>query len=270
VQQAVNNIRIGVGGWTYPPWRGVFYPEGLPQARELEFASRALTAIEVNGTFYGSQKPSSFRRWADEVPEDFVFTLKGPRFATHRKVLAEAGGSVERFLGSGVTELKAKLGPILWQFPPYKKFEPEDFEAFLALLPASVEGQKIRHALDVRHPSFAAPAFIGLARKYGVAVNYTDAEKYPQISDVTADFVYARLQRAEEDVPSGYTPAALKKWAERAIVWAQGGEPDDLPRAGKVSAPETKREIFLFMINGAKVRAPAAAMALIKALANSE
>jgi uncharacterized protein YecE (DUF72 family) len=266
VQDQVNSVRIGVGGWTYPPWRGLFYPRDLPQARELEFASRALTAIEINSTFYGSQKPANFRRWAEETPPDFVFSLKGPRFATHRKVLAEAAPSVDRFIGSGPTELKEKLGPILWQFPPYKKFEAEDFEAFLTLLPAEANGMKIRHALDVRHPSFAVPGFIALARRYGVAIAYTDAEKYPHVADVTADFVYARLQRAQEDMPTGYSPAALKKWSERARGWAAGGEPDDLPRLAKESARNQPREIFLFMINGAKERAPAAAMALIKEL----
>jgi uncharacterized protein YecE (DUF72 family) len=259
-------IRVGIGGWTYPPWRGVFYPDGLAQALELEFAAKALTAIEINGTFYGSQKPESFRRWAEEVPDGFVFSVKGPRFATHKKVLAEAGSSVERFFASGVAELKDKLGPILWQFPPFKKFESEDFEAFLELLPKEAGGRRIRHAVDVRHESFAVPGFVTLLRKYGVAVSYTDKEKYPPLADVTADFVYARLQRAEEDVPTGYHPAALKAWAKRAKEWAAGGAPRDLDTVSQEPVPKKERDVFVFMINGAKVRAPAAAVELIKKL----
>src|SRR5437660_11481834 len=163
-------IRVGIGGWVFAPWRGTFYPEGLTQARELSHASRHVTSIEINGTFYGSQKPSSFRRWRDETPDDFVFSVKGPRFATHRRVLAEAGASIERFFTSGVLELGAKLGPMLWQFPGTKRFEPEDFGAFLALLPASIEGGKLRHVVEVSHESFAAPAFIDLLRRHRTAL----------------------------------------------------------------------------------------------------
>lgn len=259
-------IRVGIGGWTFAPWRGVFYPKGLPQARELEFASRALTAIEINGTFYGSQKPASFRKWREETPDDFVFALKGPRFATNRRELATAGESVGRFFDSGVTELGGKLGPINWQFAGTKKFDAEDFEGFLRCLPKTVDGHAIRHAVEVRHESFRDPAFIALAAKYGVAIVYADSDSYPAIADLTTDFVYARLQRADENEPAGYPPSAIEAWAERARVWRDGGVPRDLPQVGGAKAPRTKRDVFIFMINGAKVRAPAAARALIERL----
>ena len=187
-------IRVGVGGWVFKPWRGTFFPKGLPQTRELEYASRALTTIEINGTFYRTQKPDTFRKWAAEVPDDFVFSVKGPQFATNRRVLAEAGSSIERFFASGVLELKSKLGPIMWQMAPTKKFDPDDFAAFLALLPPRVDGMAIRHALEVRHASFVDPAFIDLLRKHSVAAVLVDSSKHPPIADVTGDFVYLRLQ----------------------------------------------------------------------------
>ena len=197
-------IRIGIGGWTFEPWRGTLYPEGLVQKRELEYASRKLTTIEINGTFYGSQKPSTFAKWHDETPDDFVFSLKAPRFATNRRVLAEAGESVERFLASGVLELKNKLGPINWQFAPTKQFDADDFEAFLNLLPHKVDGREIRHALEVRHESFRDEAFVALARKHGVAIVMAGDSKYPQIADVTAKFVYARVMGTTEQFAQGY------------------------------------------------------------------
>ncbi len=215
-------ILVGIGGWTFEPWRGPFFPPGLPQKDELKFASRAVTAIEINGTYYGSQKPESFARWRDESPDGFVFSVKGPRFATNRRVLAEAGASVERFLGSGVLELKDKLGPINWQFLPTKAFDPADFEAFLKLLPKTVEGRVVRHAVEVRHPSFAAPAFVELIRDYGVATVLADSDTFPVIPDVTAPFVYARLQRSSEAIEDGYAADDLNMWAERATVWATG------------------------------------------------
>ncbi|MEX1109070.1 MAG: DUF72 domain-containing protein, partial [Dongiaceae bacterium] len=202
-KKQAGTIRIGVGGWTYEPWRGVFYPADLVQKRELEYASRKLTSIEINGTFYGSQKPESFAKWHAETPDKFVFALKGPRFATNRRVLAEAGSSVERFFASGVTELKDKLGPINWQFAPTKKFDPADFEAFLKLLPRSVEGCSVRHAVEVRHESFATPEFVALLRDHGVAIVTAGDSKYPQIADATAPFVYARIMGAEEKAKTG-------------------------------------------------------------------
>lgn len=262
-------IRVGIGGWVYEPWRGVFYPKGLPHARELAHASRNLTTIEINGTFYGTQKPASFQRWAEETPDDFVFSLKGPRYATHRRVLAEAGSSIERFFSSGVLELKAKLGPVLWQFPPTKAFDPDDFAAFLALLPQRLDGRPIRHAVEVRHDSFVVPGFIELLRKFSVAIALIDSDKHPLIADVTSDFVYARLQRTSESMKAGYAPRALAAWTERAQAWAEGGAPDDLPTISGAARPKgqkTSRDVFIYMIAGAKVRAPAAAMALIQRL----
>jgi uncharacterized protein YecE (DUF72 family) len=261
-----STIRVGIGGWVYEPWRGVFYPKGLTQARELSHASRNLTAIEVNGTFYGSQKPESFRRWAAETPDDFVFSLKGPRYATHRRVLAEGGESVERFFKSGVLELKAKLGPIVWQFAPTKAFDADDFAAFLALLPQSLDGRAIRHAVEVRHESFVTPDFIALLREHAVAPVLVDSDKHPLMADVTSDFVYARLQRTSETIETGYPPAALDGWAKRARAWADGKAPADLKPIAKPVGGKEPRDVFMFMISGAKVLNPAAAMALIERL----
>ncbi|MEA2903442.1 MAG: hypothetical protein QOI12_829 [Alphaproteobacteria bacterium] len=259
-------IRVGIGGWVFKPWRGVFYPDGLPQARELDHASRQLTTIEINGTFYRTQKPDSFRKWAGETPDDFVFALKGPQFATNRRVLAEAGPSIERFFASGVLELKSKLGPVLWQMAPTKRFDPEDFAAFLALLPQRLDGKSIRHVVEVRHESFVTPAFIELLRRFSVAVVLVESDKHPPIADVTGDFVYARLQKTSETVKTGYRPAALEAWAKRAQVWAGGGAPDDLPTVAKPVPAKAPRDVFIYMIAGAKVRAPAAAMALLERL----
>ena len=259
-------IRVGIGGWVFKPWRGTFYPQGLPQARELEHASRAVTTIEINGTFYGSQKPESFRRWAAETPDDFVFSLKGPRFTTHRGVLAEAGPSVERFFGSGVLELKHKLGPVLWQMPPSKAFNPEDFAAFLALLPQRLDGRPIRHVVETRQRSFCVPEYVALMRKSLVAIALIDSEAHPPIADVTGDFLYLRLQRTAEEVATGYPADALASWAERAQAWAEGGAPPDLPALAAAPRAKTKRDVFIYMISGAKVRAPAAAQALLAKL----
>jgi len=258
-------IRVGVGGWTFEPWRGVFYPKGLAQKRELEYAARHLTSIEINGTYYGSQKPESFARWHDETPAGFVFALKGPRFATNRRVLAEAGESVERFLGSGVLELKDKLGPINWQFMATKKFDPDDFAAFLALLPKRVDGRPIRHAVEVRHPSFRTPDFVDLVREHGVAVVTAGDSDYPLIADPAAPFVYARIMGTQEEEPAGYPASGLDAWVERARAWAAGGTPADLETLVPV-AEKRPRDVFLYVISGAKVRNPAAAMALIERL----
>ncbi|BCQ24478.1 DUF72 domain-containing protein [Caballeronia sp. NK8] len=259
-------IRIGIGGWTFEPWRGTFYPEGLAQKRELEYASRALTSIEVNGTFYGSQKPATFIKWRDETPDDFVFSLKAPRYATNRRVLAEAGDTIERFFGSGVLELGDKLGPINWQFAATKKFDAEDFERFLELLPANIEGRAIRHAVEVRHESFCDPAFIALARKYRVAVVIAGDSKYPQIADMTAPFVYARIMGTTEKQAKGYAKAALDQWTGRAQTWAAGGSPADLQTFGKPAPKAASRDVFVYVISGFKERNPAAAIALIERL----
>jgi uncharacterized protein YecE (DUF72 family) len=261
------SIRVGIGGWTFEPWRGTFYPKGLAQKRELEYAGQHLTSIEINGTYYGSQKPESFARWREETPDGFVFSVKGTRFSTNRRVLAEAGQSVERFVNSGIVELKEKLGPINWQFLPTKQFDPKDFEAFLKLLPASLEGRNLRHVVEVRHPSFRSPEFIAMLREYKVATVLTDKDTFPEIPDVTASFVYARLQRASEKIETGYAGKALDEWAKRAKLWAEGGAPNDLKTISEAEKkPPKSRDVFIYMINGFKPKAPAAAMALIAKL----
>jgi len=259
-------IRVGIGGWVFAPWRGEFYPKGLPHARELDYASRKLSAIEINATFYRTQTPASFRKWASETPDDFMFSVKGPQFATNRKVLAEARPSIERFFGSGVLGLKSKLGPILWQMAPTKKFEPEDFEAFLALLPRELDGRTIRHVVEVRHASFLVPAFIELLRRFSVAVVLVESGKHPLIADLTSDFVYARLQGTSENEKTGYAPKALVHWAKRAKEWEAGGAPADLATIAPAAPKKNPRDVFIYMISGAKVRAPAAAMALLERL----
>ena len=261
--QTRGRIRIGVGGWTYEPWRGAFYPKGLAQKRELEYAGAKLTSIEINGTYYGSQKPESFAKWHDETPEDFVFSVKATRYATNRRVLAEAGPSIERFFNSGVTNLKTKLGPISWQFATTKKFDPADFAAFLKLLPKSVGGVAIRHAVEVRNESFRTPEFIALAREHGVAVVIAGDSEYPQIADVTAPFVYVRIMGTTEGEPAGYSGSALDSWATRAKTWAAGGSPADLETVAPAKTADAGREVFLYVISGFKDRNPAAAAALI-------
>jgi len=257
-------IRIGVGGWTYEPWRGTFYPDKHPQKRELEFASRRLTSIEINGTYYGSQKPESFVKWHDETPDDFVFSLKAPRFATNRKVLAEAEPSIERFFKSGVLELKRKLGPINWQFATTKKLDLGDFEKFLKLLPSSVEGRQILHAVEVRHDSFCAPDFIALAKAHKVAIVMAADGEYPQIADATAPFVYARIMGTKEGERLSYAMADLDRWARRAKAWAQGEKAEGLKFVDSKAATPPPRDVYLYVISGYKEKNPAAAMALIE------
>ena len=257
-------IRIGIGGWTFEPWRGSFYPERWPQKRELEYAAAKLTAIEVNGTYYSGFKPATFAGWRDQVPDGFVFTLKASRYCTNRKVLAEAGESIARFVGQGIVELGDRLGPILWQFMATKRFEPDDMAAFLKLLPAAEAGVKLRHAIQVRHESFAVPEFVAMCRAAGVAIVYADGADYPAIADVTADFTYARLESAVEAEPAGYAPAALDRWADAARTWAAGGSPEGLPYVADPVPPANPGDAFVFFINGAKVRAPHGAMALIE------
>jgi len=258
-------IRVGVGGWTFEPWRGVFYPEGLTQKNELAYASRRLTAIEINGTYYGSQKPESWRKWFAETPDDFVFSVKGSRFTTNRKVLAEAGESIARFFDQGILELGPKLGPVLWQFANTKKFDEADFGAFLELLPRQIGGQVIRHCVEVRHDSFSTPAFAALLRRFEVPVVFADHQVYPALADVTGDFVYARLQTGSDDIETAYAPKDLDAWAERLKTWAEGGRPADLSCADPDHKPvKAPREVFAYIIHEGKVRAPAGAMALIE------
>ena len=256
-------IRAGIGGWTFEPWDTSFYPDKLAKKRQLEYASSRLRTIEINGTYYRDQRPSTFAGWASQVPDGFVFAVKANRFTTVKKVLGESGDSIARFIGSGVTELGDRLGPILWQFAPTKKFDEEDFGNWLELLPASHDGVKLRHALEVRHPSFICPEFFALARKHGAAIVYAHHADYPEIADVTGGFVYARLQRGADDNPNCYPDADLDRWAERAKVWADGGQPDGLPLADPGSAPQkTPRDVFVYFITSGKVRAPFGAMAL--------
>jgi uncharacterized protein YecE (DUF72 family) len=264
----MTRIRVGIGGWTYEPWRDTFYPAKLPARRELEYASRLVTAIEVNGTYYSTMKPAAFERWFAETPDDFMFALKANRFATNRRVLAEAGESIDRFVGSGLARLKHKLGPLLWQFADSKKFDPADFEAFLKLLPEDVGGRPLRHVLDVRNDSFMTPEFLALARRYRAAVVFTDSPKFPSFANLTTDVVYLRLMNAKSEVPTGYAPDALAAFAACAQAWAAGGEPSGLPRVAEDAGAPTNasRDVFMFMINGAKERAPAAAMAVIDCL----
>ena len=259
------DIRLGVGGWTFAPWRGVFYPDDLTQKNELAYASRHLTAIEINATYYGAQKPETWRKWAAETPDGFVFSVKGSRFCTNRRVLAEAGESITRFFDQGLLELGPKLGPVLWQFANTKKFDEADFGAFLELLPRTLDGRAIRHCVEVRHDSFSTPAFAALLRRFDTPVVFADHHVYPALADVTGDFVYARLQTGSDDIETAYAPKDLDAWAARLEAWAEGGRPDDLPCADAAHKPEQKpRDVFAFIIHEGKVRAPAGAMALIE------
>jgi len=260
-------IRCGIGGWTFEPWEGTFYPDDLPKKRQLEYASGKLRTIEVNGTYYSTVKPANYAKWAAETPDGFVFSTKAIRYSTNRRVLAEAGESVAKFLSSGISELGDKLGPILWQFAHTKKFDPDDFEGFLKLLPDKQDGVPLRHALEVRHDSFISSDFVALARKYGAAIVYAHHDTYPENADVTGGFVYARLQRGKDDNEHCYADAELKRWAERVKEWATGGQPDDLPYADPSTKAEKKpRDVFVYFIHEGKVRAPHGAIALQKAV----
>lgn len=257
-------IRVGIGGWTFEPWRGTFYPERLSQKKELEFASRALTAIEINGTYYSGFKPATFAGWRDTAPEGFVYAVKASRFCTNRKVLAEAEPSIAKFVSQGIVELGDKLGPILWQFMATKKFDAEDFGAFLKLLPAAHEGVTLRHAIQVRHESFHTPEFVAMCREAGAAIVFADSPQYPAIADITGDFVYARLEAGEDENPLCYPEGDIGKWAGIAKEWARGERPEGLPYVTAEAPGKKDRETFMFFISGGKVRAPAAAQELIR------
>lgn len=260
-------IRAGMGGWTFEPWEGTFYPDKLPKKKQLEYASQQVPTIEVNGTYYSGFTAATYAKWASETPSDFVFSIKGNRFVTNRKVLAEAGELMAKFFAQGLEELGDKLGPIVWQFAPTKKFDPDDFDAFLKLLPEKHNGRALRHALEVRHGSFAVPEFVALARKYKVAICYAHHHEYPEFADVTSDFVYARLQKGEDSIPTAYDPKALESWAQRAKLWAAGGQPDDLPLADASQEPEKRgRDVFVYIIHEGKLRAPQGAMAFMERL----
>jgi uncharacterized protein YecE (DUF72 family) len=283
-------IRIGISGWTYAGWRGTFYPERLPHKQELSYAAQQFRAIEINGTFYGLQRPDSFARWRDETPENFVFAVKGSRYITHMLKLRDVETPLANFMASGVLRLGPKLGPILWQFSPRLTFDADRFRAFLSLLPRDTKDaialarrhdkrvakrswlesdadQAVRHAVEIRHDSFRTPAFVELLRRYDTALVCADTVEWPLLMDLTADFVYCRLHGSKELYVSGYGPKALGRWVERVRVWAGGGEPEDAERI----LPPTKRrrggrDVFVFFDNDAKVRAPADAAALAERL----
>ncbi len=258
-------IRAGMGGWTFEPWEGTFYPAKLSKKKQLEFASRQVPTIEVNGTYYSGFKPETYAKWNAETPDGFVFSIKGNRFVTNRKVLSDAGESMAKFFAQGLEELGPKLGPIVWQFANTKKFEPDDFEGFLKLLPRELHGLPLRHALEVRHPTFAVPEFVAMAERNNCAICYAHHFDYPEFADITGDFIYARLQKGQDDIPTAYSGQDLSAWAARAKLWSSGGQPDDLPYADPARrAPQKPRDVFVYFIHEGKVRAPHAAMAFMQ------
>jgi len=259
---AEGRIRVGVGGWDFDPWRESFYPPRLGKPKQLAHMAARLTAVEINATYYKLQTPELFERWAKAVPEDFRFAVKGSRFCSNRRILGEAGESVERFCAQGLAELGGKLGPILWQFMATKRFEPDDFRAFLALLPGKVAGVPLRHVVEPRHESFRDPEFVAMARAAGVGIAFADSDEFPCLADLSGDLVYARLQRSREKIAKGYKVGELKRWAETARQWSRGESPDGFPYVAEPPPPRA-RETFVFFIAGAKARNPAAAEALI-------
>ena len=264
--QPAGAIRVGIGGWVFPPWRGNFYPDGLAQKSELEYASRQLNAIEINATYHRLQKPASFAKWRDATPPGFIFSVKGSQYVTNRRVLGEAGEAIGRFMASGLAELGPKLGPIVWQFATTKVFDPEDFESFLELLPGALEGLALRHAVEVRHPSFMTPEFLALVRRHGVATVFADSDKYPSFADAGGDLVYARLMMTEARHKTGYAPERIRFGSQAARRWSQGESVDELPRIEASPAKAKPRDVFVFFISGAKERAPGAATAMLAEL----
>lgn len=263
---AGGRIFVGVGGWNFAPWRGLFYPRGLPQSRELAFMSSRVNSIEINSTFYGPQKPATFQKWHDETPADFVFSVKGPRFVSNRRDLSTAAESIQRFLEGGVLNLAGKLGPINWQLAPQKKFDASEIDAFLSLLPAKQNGRRLRHAIEVRHASFATPAFVQLARRHGTAIVLAGDTEYPQIANPTAEFAYVRIMGTADSFAKGYAPAALTRWAKRAQLLAAGKPAPGLELAPEEASAPCPRDVFLYVISGAKHRNPSAAQALLDKL----
>jgi uncharacterized protein YecE (DUF72 family) len=262
-------IRVGIGGWNFAPWRNNFYPEKWPQKRELEYASGKLTAIEVNSTFYRPQTPATYANWRAQTPNGFVFSLKAPGFATQTTALENAAKAIRRFVFAGLAELGDRLGPISWQFAANRAFARDYFAAFLDLLPAELNGHRLRHVLEVRHESFMCSEYLALMRERNLPSVFTDSGEYPSFGDQTGEFVYARLMRSESSNATGYPAAALDAWAERARTWAQGGEPGDLPRVEPAAGGRGRpRDVYVYFISAAKERNPAAAMALIERLAS--
>lgn len=261
---AGGRIRIGIGGWNYAPWRRTFYPTGLAQKDELSYAAGRLTAIEINSTFYRTPRPETLAAWRDAVPDDFVFALKAPRYATNRKLLGEAAESVHRF-AEAAGALGERLGPINWQLAPTKRFDADEMDAFLALLPKAAGGRALRHAVELRHPSFCSAEMVQLARRYGIAIVWAADSPYPEIADTTADFAYVRLMGTGEGEPLGYDAATLDRRAGHLAALAAGTSPDGV---GLLSAPAAPapREVFCFVIGGHKASNPAAASALLERL----
>ncbi len=265
VAVAPDGIHVGIGGWTFAPWRSNFYPAGLVQRRELEFASRHVNSIEINGTWYGAQKPTTYAKWRDETPANFVFSAKAPQRITKSRTLAKTGGAIDDFLGDLAT-LGDKLGPVVWQFEKGRKLDVDDFTEFLSLLPKQISHHRMRHVLDVRDPDFVNADYVALARRHGMAMVFTDSGEHPSFADIGADFVYARLMQSRAAIATGYTERELQSWAQRARLWASGSEPDDLPRLATPAKSAAKRDVFIYFISAAKERNPAAAMALLQCL----
>jgi uncharacterized protein YecE (DUF72 family) len=262
---AVDGIRVGIGGWTFAPWRDNFYPRGLVQRRELEYASRQLSAIEINGTYYGAQKPATYAKWREQTPPGFVFTAKAPKRITQSRALASTGAQVDDFI-TGISELQDRLAALVWQFDAGTRIDRDGFARFLEQLPRNVDGQPLRHVLDVRDHAFVDAGYVALARRQGMATVFTDSDEHPSFADVTADFVYARLMRAQSGLASGYPLPELDAWARRARSWAAGGQPDDLPTLAPAPEAGRSRDVFVFFIAAAKERNPAAAMELLRKL----
>ncbi len=261
-QGPASRIRVGIGGWNFAPWRNNFYPAGLVQRRELEYASRHLRAIEINGTYYGAQKPATYAKWASETPDGFVFSLKAPRYITEGKRLADAGRGIDGFVFGGLAEFGNRLGPVLWQFTPSRAFDANDLAAFLDMLPRELNGQPMRHVLEVRHRSFLDERYVELARSYRIPTVFTDSPQYPSLADLTGDFAYARLMRSESHIDTGYAPADLDAWSQRARAWAEGRDLPELPHMAAPRESGNPRDVFVYFISSAKERNPAAAMAL--------
>jgi len=269
IPRVVDGIRVGIGGWTFAPWRDNFYPKGLVQRRELEYASRHVSAIEINGTYYGAQKPATYAKWRDETPDGFVFSAKAPMRIMQSRQLAKTGPQVEDFVG-GIAELNEKLGPLVWQFDRGQRIDRAAFEEFVGLLPREAGGRPLRHVLDVRDPAFVDAAYLALARRHGMATVFTDSDEHPSFADLTADFVYARLMRSRSEVETGYADAELQAWAGRARQWSRGAAPADLPYIDAASTTASpRRDVFVYFISAAKERNPAAAMALLRQLVAS-
>ena len=263
---AVDGIRVGVGGWTYAPWRHAFYPEGLVARRELEYASRRFSTIEINGTFYGARRAAEYAQWREQTPPGFVFSVKAPQHITQRGPLARCGKAAWAFLNGGLAELGDRLGPVLWHMPPSRVFDGDDLAAFLDLLPRTLDGRPLRHVIEPSHPSFVDPRYVDVARAFGAGTVHTDSPEQPAIADVTGRVVYIRLMGSRVDLAEGYPATAIDRWLDHARTWAAGGEPPGLPRITAPVAQLGEREVYVYFIGGAKQRNPAAAMALISRL----